>query len=208
MPPPRAFVPLGVFVRRGVLTPDECVALTAALRASTAFAAEVYGAPDAVDRTVRRAFEMEVDEKTQSDIRKRLEELRPELEAHFGTELDSVERPSFLRYDVGDFFRPHRDRPTQATFEEAPHTREISLVLFINDRTSDVHAGGYAGGVLRLFGLIDAKGADLLGLDCASEAGTAIAFRSDTIHEVTEVLAGQRCTIVTWFTRPGRPRPS
>ena len=128
------------------------------------------------------------------DCDARIEALRPTLERHFGVALASAEPAGLLRYATGGFYRPHRDRSSGT-----PGTRDraVSVVIFVNDRE-----GGrrYEGGALRIYGLLGEGPLAEVGLDMEPDAGTLVAFRSEWLHEVTPVTAGQRFTIVTWLS--------
>lgn len=77
----------------------------------------------------------------------------------------------------------------------------MSVVVFLNDAAAPIT---FEGGQLRLYGVLD-PARDDLGVDLEPRAGTLVAFRSDLLHEVTPITAGDRFTVVTWFRE--RPTP-
>jgi predicted 2-oxoglutarate/Fe(II)-dependent dioxygenase YbiX len=102
---------------------------------------------------------------------------------------------SFLRYGPNGHYRAHRDRSHKSHTEEAAR-RRVSVVLFLNDATSEV---GFRGGQLRLYGLMGTGPHEHIGFDFDPEAGTLIAFDSTLMHEVVEISQGVRCAAVCWF---------
>ena len=64
-------------------------------------------------------------------------------------------------------------------------------VLFLND--------DYTGGALTLYGLVDDPKWRDYGFAVAPAPGLLVAFPSDMLHEVTPVIAGERCTVANWF---------
>ncbi len=191
------FRDLGLFVRREFLAPDACSVLKNQLRSSRQRKAGTVleGSRPLVDDMTRRATEVGVPEDASAGIAARLDMLRPELAAHFGKTLTSVRKPKFVAYDPADHFIFHRDRNDAP--DEPPHVRlrQVSAVVFLNDRSD------YRGGALQFYardlfpdgGLPDAK----LSLD--PEAGILVAFDPHVRHQVQPVRSGTRFTIVTWF---------
>jgi SM-20-related protein len=112
------------------------------------------------------------------------------LENHFGVELNELEEPQFLHYRPGDFFVAHQDGNTPLIRDETL-ARKGSVIIFLNDQGE-----GYEGGSLVMHG----KYPDWeYRQDATAAAGTLIAFRSETTHEVLPVTRGERFTIVSWL---------
>jgi SM-20-related protein len=133
-----------------------------------------------------------VPETAEAMFRARLLEVKSTLNAHFEVKLGEPETPQFLTYHPGGFQVPHKDAgPSEAQ-------REISVVLFVNDRSDGAGGDGYSGGALVLYGLLG-SGSTEHGIAVGGKSGQLIAFRSDVLHEVKPVTGGQRYTAVAWF---------
>jgi predicted 2-oxoglutarate/Fe(II)-dependent dioxygenase YbiX len=141
----------------------------------------------------RRATVIEIDQSTLTELERRIEATRPELEAHFGCSLGELEGAGLLRYRSGDGYGRHRDAGAAASWPDAER-RLISIVVFLNSAAPGV-AHGFSGGALRLW---DGSTATEL----VPEQGSLVAFPSETLHEVCAVTAGVRDVIVDWFYRP------
>jgi predicted 2-oxoglutarate/Fe(II)-dependent dioxygenase YbiX len=146
-----------------------------------------------VDELTRRASEVRISVDATADIAARFEALRPQLAAHFGKPLASVREPRFMAYDATGHFTFHRDRTDEPGEPLEVSLRQVSAVVFVNDRND------FGGGALQFYardlddGLPEAK----LSLD--PEAGTLVAFDPHVRHQVQAVRSGTRFTIVTWF---------
>jgi len=145
--------------------------------------AEIYEEGFRIDEEARRAFDVEIALDVLDEVRRSIEEIRPEVAQYFGVVLSGDEGPGFLRYSAGGFYRRHCDvGPGWA--EEWP--RRISLVVFLSTAGEQCE-----GGALRLY--------HARPLDIAPCAGTLVAFPSDTPHEVLPVMSGVRDAVVDWF---------
>jgi SM-20-related protein len=161
--------------------------------------ATVYGRGESgsVDERVRKAARLIPSSETVELVRRRLLECRGEVEAHFGISLSGCEEPQFLSYGVGDFFVAHQDGNTGLLRSDREQWRKISLVIFLNPQSETPEAGSYGGGSLvfsewrpgRSHGEFRFSG----------EAGTLVAFPSETTHEVIPVTEGVRYSIASWF---------
>lgn len=148
-----------------------------------------------VDTTVRKVKAIRVPKSTRAFVVELLTAIKPDLEKHFNIALYRCEKASFLLYNEGDFYVPHTDSEGQ----ELDGRRKISIVIFLNSQTDTPGKGSYSGGTLVFRreakdGPSGQRGYTLLG-----RAGLLVAFRSDLLHEVTPVLAGERYTIASWF---------
>ncbi len=132
-------------------------------------------------------------------VRERLTRLfldvKPELENHFALPLGDFEEPQFLRYEEGDYFVAHQDGNTPLVFDQS-RFRRISIVLFLSTPAPDRSPYTYGGGSLVFHG---SRAEPDLRVPVTPVAGSLIAFRSETTHEVIPVTHGERYTIVTWF---------
>ncbi len=197
---------LGVFVEPSCFPVDVCRDLVRRMLVAPGEPASVYGSDNesAVKPQTRTTLSVEVPPEIDRVVCDRLEGLRPNLARHFKVALERCEAPNYLVYGPGAFFRPHMDtRPPSDTLSEHAG-RLVSAVIFLS--TPDAAAGGdyagngdYAGGELRLFNLIDEPAWRGIGFAGDPAPGLLLAFRSDTVHEVTPVTRGFRCTVATWF---------
>ena len=179
------------------LAPHECAELLARLARCEGAAAGVTsdGSYARVAPRVRTATLLAADADSLATVGALLERTRPALEQHFGLALSRHEPPQFLRYETGGFFVAHQDGNTPLLHDDTRH-RRVSLVLFLNAPAGGHDAGGYAGGELVLhppaFGGGEARA-------LTPAAGTLLAFRSETTHEVLPVTQGERYTVVSWW---------
>jgi predicted 2-oxoglutarate/Fe(II)-dependent dioxygenase YbiX len=190
-----AFRALGLYVDEEFLSPALCSELAAATRCAEKIEpAGVYKAERAfVDEDYRRAKCVHLPKPLRKAAQERFELARPRVAEHFGIELAGAEAPQFLRYGVGDFFKPHID-----SGDGAFALRRVSAVVFLND-ARPAGGGGYDGGELKLYGLLKGKQWAGVGLPFIPRAGFLVAFASTVAHEVQRVTAGERLTVVTWF---------
>jgi SM-20-related protein len=134
---------------------------------------------------------VEIDADVVRQVEARLDARRDALAGFFGIGLSDREGAGFLRYRPGGFYAPHRDRADVASWPGAAR-RAIAVIAFVNG-SRDVEARGeFRGGVLRLF--VEGEA-----IDVHPRQGQLVAFRADTLHEVTEVIGGTRDVIVDWF---------
>jgi SM-20-related protein len=194
MPRAEFFAKLGVFARRGFLTPEQCARLQVEMKAASWEPGHVkYDVRVVIDETSRRVKLAAVPEATRATVAAHLQTLWPELERHFNLALSTQESLDFLRYGVGDFFEQHPDNAQKTPSFPYVLARRISVVIFLND------AEAYAGGTLTLYGLLDQPGWKNRGFGVAGEAGLLVAFPASLWHEVTPVTRGERYSIVTWL---------
>ena len=89
-------------------------------------------------------------------------------------------QPMFIQYNVGDYFKPHTD----VTYGSDSSTIRIyTLIIQLSD------SDDYEGGTLRVENNYATR-----------DRGTAIIFRSDKVHELTEVTSGSRNILVCMFS--------
>lgn len=191
---------LGLFVDPGFLDVGSCTQLVHMMMTAPAEPAAVYVDPSraAVDERLRRALTVELPAESCAMVERALDAIRPDLERHFHVSLTTREPPNYLVYGPGAFFAPHRDRPRDAAVVPEVVDRQISVVLFLSAPRS-IAGDGYQGGGLSFYGLLDGPDWKEVGFGCDADPGLLVAFRADTLHEVSPVTAGKRCTIVTWF---------
>jgi len=182
---------LGLYVQSGFLTPQICKRTLQEMSEGPRAPAQITAdGATATDRAIRRALAVEVSPGTAAVVDAALAAVKPRLERHFALPLEGHEPPHYLVYEPGAFFVAHRDRPRNDASELS--ARRVSVVLFLND--------DFSGGALTFYDLIAGDGWRGVGLPCEPAAGLLVAFGSETMHEVQTVTAGQRCTIVSWFS--------
>ncbi len=191
----------GLFLVRDFLGPRTCAAVRAEARAASGHPAPVYieGAEGHVHEDVRKTSSLEVSAATAADVERRLGELREQIGGHFGLSLKGCEPPQFLRYGEGDFFVRHQDGDTDQIEFDHLRVRKVSVVMFLNGGASEPSEETFGGGELVIYRSNEETGAGPLIFPVPGEAGLLVAFRSDTVHEVTPVNSGERFTVVSWF---------
>lgn len=90
---------------------------------------------------------------------------------------------SLLRYREGDFYIKHQDVILD---HRQPNQRKISMVLQLSDSDE------YVGGDLVLDGDVRIP----------RELGTIAIFSAGKLHEVEEVIRGERKSLIIWFSGP------
>jgi len=177
-------------------------------RAAGAAATVADDQGETVDETSRRTKHAQVSATAAGQINADLLEALPRLERHFGRALAGVQAPQFLLYREGDFFRPHHDDSEESEAPDFVRQRSVSAVVFLNSDDAG-EPSGYSGGSLTFYGLMDDNvSGESVGLPLASETGLLIAFPAHLVHSVSPVTAGERYTVVSWFSeRSGPPMP-
>ena len=148
-----------------------------------------------VEPGVRKTMRLAVPPETRDRVTQLLTARKADLEAHFGLPLTACEEPQFLRYRVGDFFVPHQDGNTPLVYDDS-RFRRISVVVFLSAASEEPAPDTYGGGTLVFHGHYTGP---TLRVPVTPPAGTLVAFRAETTHEVTPVTHGERYTIVSWF---------
>ncbi|MFL6256790.1 MAG: 2OG-Fe(II) oxygenase [Pyrinomonadaceae bacterium] len=186
---------LDLYVERGFLDPASLAELLAAVRASGGRPATVYGRGDsgAVDERVRRTTRVSPPFEMEELVRRLLLSHLRAVEEYFGVSLRELEEPQFLRYEAGDYFVAHQDGNTGMLRSEREE-RKISLVIFLNNQSETFEPNAYRGGSLVFHPRGEPEPLRLTG-----EAGTLVAFRAETTHEVEPVIDGERFTIASWY---------
>ena len=130
-------------------------------------------------------------------VRRRLDELRPRLEARFGRSFGAGQKPRFLSYVEGQFFGPHRDLLLGPLEPPVVTSRSLSVIVFVNPEE-------YAGGtlILRDMGVPGSK------MEIKGRPGGFVAFHPLVLHEVTPVTKGERFSIACWLERAPGKRPA
>jgi SM-20-related protein len=197
MPPDANYFKL--YEIRNFFDPETCNEIIADLGRGEFTAATVYGVGDsaAIDERTRRAARVAPPVETFETVNQRLLDRREEINSRFGLELNSCEEPQFLRYRVGDFFVAHQDGNTGLMQSPKEQRRKISVVIFLNRQTESPEPGCYGGGDLVFTEWRPDHNCGQFHL--TGEAGTLVAFPSETTHEVIPITHGERYSIVSWY---------
>jgi len=194
------FAKFGLLTIENFLEADLCSRLCAEGRIGASFQATVSRKGMAtLDEDVRRTKAARIGESAIGIVRSRLLDLKPSLEAHFKASLTRCSEPHILIYRPGDFFHPHRDDGDDPMYGEDIVSRQVSVVIFLNDESKESKPGCFGGGALAFYGLLDDPRGKAIGFPLAGAQGLLVAFPSDRVHQVTPVTHGERFTIVTWF---------
>lgn len=187
-----------------LLAPDffdevACQKIIGETRAGASRPATVYGQIESgsVDQRVRRASRLTPSEATIEFLKQRLLDFKKTVEQHFQISLNDCEQPQFVRYDVGDFFVAHQDGNTGLIRLATDEERKISIVIFLNQQTTEPTRRGYCGGSLKFSDYRAAP--QYREFTLPAETGLLVAFRAELTHEVTPVTHGERYSIVSWY---------
>jgi SM-20-related protein len=188
----------GLYVLRGFFDERTREEIIAEMRSARGAPVTVYGqgSSGSIDERVRKGVRHEPSRETVESVRRRLLECKREVEEYFRVSLSECEEPQFLRYRVGDFFVAHQDGNT-GLLRLDQEARRVSVVIFLSRPSDDPDEGDYCGGSLVFHDWRPGRGGGELRL--AGEAGTLVAFRSETTHEVTPVTHGERHSIACWY---------
>lgn len=157
------------------------------------------GATSPVDESLRKTTRLMLSEETVAFVRQRLLGHKTAVEEHFRVSLVGCEDPQFLRYEAGDFFVAHQDGNSLALEYDHLRIRRVSVVIFLTSQADAPAPGTYCGGSLVFFDPDVNPERKELGFSLRGEAGTFVAFRAETIHEVTPVTHGERHSVVCWY---------
>lgn len=191
----------GIFTREDFLPPSLCEQLCKDIDDAPLENGDIW-APESgfhVEEEVKRRKEFSYSADTKPDLHRRLFDISAELAKVFGFQFTSVQPLKMTRYDVGDFYRPHRDIADAQDAPDVIRARKLALTLFLNQQGDYPDEGDYCGGSLTFYGLINDPAWQAVGMPLDSERGMIVAFRPDVIHEVTPVTHGTRYAITTWF---------
>jgi predicted 2-oxoglutarate/Fe(II)-dependent dioxygenase YbiX len=196
---PESYQRFDHFVVGGFFDAQACEHLRADLRSAAGSAATVYvqGAASSVDERMRKATQVRPSPETVEFVSRRLFECKTEIGEHFKSDLSDCEEPQFLRYTVGGFFVAHQDGNTPLMLLERDRVRRVSVIIPLNHQSAGPEPGKYCGGSLVFSGrMVDP---DRKEIQESADAGTLVAFRSETTHEITPVTSGERLSIVSWY---------
>lgn len=201
MPNAEFFQKLGLFAVPGFLDAATCRRVNEAMDARTWTEGTVGGSAEfTVDREYRRTKLIEVPDEFFAELKSSLLAVREAIAAHYKMDLVDCQKPQFLSYGPGDFYKPHRDRIDREHGQaEFSTVRRVTAVIFVNDRTAEQRPGTFGGGELTLYEMFDDPTGRGIGLPVDPEPGLLMTFPSTQLHSVAPILHGERRTIVSWF---------
>lgn len=190
----------GLFCRPDFLDDRARVELLSHVHTTIPTPARVFhgGADAVVDMAARNTWQVPLELRA-AELHVRIGALRDELAVHFNLPLVTHEGPTLLLYQPGGFYEPHVDRAGAGDGPIPPGRRAVSVVIFLN-AIGDAPTGGYTGGALTFYGLVDDPAWREYGFAIDPAPGLLVAFPSHLVHQVTPVTAGDRYTVVDWFT--------
>ena len=191
----------GIFTREDFLPSSLCASLSEAVDAAPLYSGGLWDRENGphVEHRFKRRKEYSYTATEYPDLHRRVFELVDDLAAHFDLKPTTLQPLKFTRYDVGDFYKPHRDVVVNGDAREGINARKIALTFFLNQQGDEPGEGDYCGGNLTFYGLVDDPAWQGVGIPLESDAGMLVAFRPDIIHEVTPVTHGTRYAITTWL---------
>ncbi|MEZ5345199.1 MAG: 2OG-Fe(II) oxygenase [Pyrinomonadaceae bacterium] len=133
------------------------------------------------------------------EIRRKLEELAPQIENYFGVKTNSVLNPYAIIYDEGRFTAKHVDAVHSEGVSRSTSDKKITTILFLNDESTETGDGGYVGGKLTFYGLIGNEAFEKFGYPVGGKTGLLLAFPTHFLHEVTPVVSGIRYVISSGY---------
>jgi len=197
----RITTPPGIYTQEGFLDRTTCELIKAEMRAGGHARAKVYDREwNHLERpTLRSTLQVEVGDSVNALVRAKLLDMRTALGRRFEVELGDCQGPTYLVYEPGDFFEPHKDESQRPGAPEHVRARLVSVIIFLSDEDENERPGEYAGGSLGFYGLLPDPRCAHIGLPLKGRAGLLVAFRSDVFHQVTPVTRGERYTVVSWY---------
>jgi len=185
----------------GFFDAPTCERIVGEMRAAESFAATVYrdSASGLVDSRVRRTTRVLPSPETREFVTGRLLAHKAAVEEHFRVRLSDCEEPQFLRYGVGDFFVAHQDGNTGMLRSERERSRRVSVSILLSRQSERPERGAYCGGSLVFHHWGVGAGSVDRHLSLGGEAGTLVAFKPETTHEVVPITHGERYSIACWY---------
>ena len=182
-----------IFIAEHAMDDATCRRVQAAMDVGVREPTEIIEGAMTVAEDVRRASHIEVPSAIFELVDAHLDAQRDALGAFFESPLEGREGVNLLRYEAGGFYKPHIDRAPLPAWPPAAR-RALTVVLFLESSRDADPAGGFSGGVLRLF----PDGGDPV--EIVPRRGMLVAFPANTMHEVSGVVGGHRDTVVDWFS--------
>lgn len=196
MPPYHISDDFDLYLVRDFFNDETCRELIREMQSSPAGAAVTYGQETSgvINERVRRVSRVQPPARAIALVTQRLMDERGKIAAHFGVRIGQSEEPQFLCYRPGDFFVAHQDGGTGLVNLPTDKSRRVSVSIFLNRQSDTPESDSYCGGSLVFSDWRYGKS-----LAPKAEAGTLVAFRSETTHEVVPITHGERYSIVSWY---------
>ena len=191
----------GIFTREDFLPSSLCNHLCRAIDAAPLKSGALWSAEKGpyFEDQLKRRKEFSYIATDHPDVHQRIFGIADNLTEYFGLRPTALQPLKFTRYDVGDFYKPHRDLVDNDEAAQEINARKIAVTLFLNQQGDEPDEGDYCGGNLTFYGLINDPAWQSVGMPLDSEEGMLVAFRPDIVHEVTPVTRGTRYAITTWL---------
>src|SRR4051812_11492742 len=112
MPSPDFFRKQGLFVLDEFFDPAFCSQLRSEMRSARRAEKGVVNNPEqyaVLDENIRKVLVVDPEEATHRLVHERLVALKPQMEEYFQLPLGDCEKPQYLMYNEGAFFKPHTD---------------------------------------------------------------------------------------------------
>jgi predicted 2-oxoglutarate/Fe(II)-dependent dioxygenase YbiX len=191
---------LGLFLSEGFLDEALRTQLLDFARSGAASAAPVnLNGANVVDVRARRAYVLRIPDALLPRVEGKLSNLIPRLSETFAVQLSGYQPPQLIRYQTGDFHRPHTDNDLVGDETSGLSARKVSCVIFLNAQSPTGGQDGFRGGELAFFRLDERPDWDNGKTLLKPESGLLVAFPSGIYHEVLPVREADRYTLVTWF---------
>ncbi|PIQ25293.1 hypothetical protein COW36_19830 [bacterium (Candidatus Blackallbacteria) CG17_big_fil_post_rev_8_21_14_2_50_48_46] len=194
-----------LFYRPHFFTPAELNELHAILKTCPEDMAPVYTQTGGkqLNASDRKTAQIDISAAMREAISQKLYTQKTAFENFFKLQLSGCEAPAVLKYLTGYYFRAHRDWKAELNHQPEladMRPRQVSAIIFLSEQVEQTPGEReYQGGELVIYASLQGKSDKLIGLPVKAEPGALIAFRSDLMHEVKPVLAGERITLVTWM---------
>ena len=198
-------IELGVFIKENFLSNEELNSVLSRLYHAESRQTLVLKKNRAekvqaqLSKSIRQTEELKANLITTTLLEKRLSAIKPSLENYFDLQLNGDQGFLFYRYKKGNFFKAHRDNSKDTNAPDFFRQRRVSIIIFLNKMASSPLHNCYCGGSLVFYGLIGDPQWQSFGFNFSGKPGTLVAFRSDVLHEVKPVTAGERYTVVNWL---------
>ncbi|MER5618111.1 2OG-Fe(II) oxygenase [Streptomyces sp. NPDC002215] len=180
------------------LSPQDCRAAVEAMAQSTAVTGPVLRrSNDVVDLSMRSCSEHLLAPERSDPIVTAMREVARKAIEDEGWRRVALDGPKFCSYAERGLFRAHRDSSDDPLDPAVVRRRRLSIVCLLNDATPRDGLRSFDGGALVVY--VPRPNGTVAPENIRLEAGSAVTFRSDLLHEVRPVRAGVRYSAVAWL---------